>query len=177
MNWTEDKQWWCDLGLKWEYDFVDIVCPLLGIKAIMNPDKKTNPYVPDLIVKDKLSDLKHQGKPFFKARSLYDRDPQYTVTFNVKDYNRYLARYPELMIYFWVDWKVNEMEIGGRTYKVKRMCGVGEISFAELKYELDVDPIIHNYIRRGDDEIGNAKDSYLFDIRKSRCLSIKYIGD
>ena len=76
-----------------------------------------------ILVNGRLADLKVQETPFFKAQDHYGIDPQYAVSFNGGDYVSYKKQYPEIDIYFWVNWKMLEKEIGGRTYKVKPLVG------------------------------------------------------
>lgn len=168
---TEEKKAWCELGLEQEYKFVDSVCPALGISACMNPEKKTNPYVPDIYVKEKLSDLKYQGTPFFTAGIQWGISPRYAVSFNLKDFVRYSTRYPEIMVYFWIHWEVLEYQLGDNLIKVPMLRGVWETPFQELKKEVKRHPIVHYYAGRCNDNQGNAKDSFILDIRKFTCLT------
>jgi len=106
MHDTEDKQWWVIEWRRKETLFVDEVCPRLGLKARINPAKKHDPFAPDIVVQGVLADLKCQQTPFFKAGELYGIDPQFAVTFNQKDHLRYNERYPDIVIYYWLDWQV-----------------------------------------------------------------------
>lgn len=171
MHNTEDKQWWVNEGAKAEYVFVNEVCPSLHLYGKINPEKELNPYAPDLIVNGLLSDLKHQTTPFFKSNELYSLDPQFTVTFNQKDYERYSRFYPEIVIYFWVDWLELEKIIRGRTFRVKPMKGVWRVPFEHLKKSIsqNTQPA-HRYQRRVNDVIGNAQVSFAFDLRTFECL-------
>ena len=42
-----------------------------AIDAEINPEKKTNPYAPDIIMNGKISDLKTQTLPFFKSKEKF----------------------------------------------------------------------------------------------------------
>ncbi|PJI06831.1 hypothetical protein [Clostridium pasteurianum] len=56
------------------------------MENIINPEKKENPKAIDLNL---YADLKTQKTTFFTAMKKYQCDPQYTVTFNYKDYEYY----------------------------------------------------------------------------------------
>ena len=127
----------------------------------MNPDKETNPYVPDLIVNEKLADLKTQTTPFFTSKR-YNFNPNYTVTFNKKDFNRYNKLYSNIDIYFWVNWK----DINWNGLSVNSLHGIFFSSFNNLKKIINKNKVEHFYKKRVNDVIGNAKSSYLIDVRK-----------
>jgi hypothetical protein len=171
MHDTEDKGWWVIEWAKHEQLFVAQVCPRLGLAATINPAKQHDRYAPDLLVDGRVADLKCQQTPFFKARVLYNLDPQYVVTFNRKDYMRYQRTYPGIVIYFWLDWQVREMAIGRATFAVAPLAGVWRAPFAQLAalIERGAAPL-HAYQRRRSDTQGNAKDSYLVDVRALECL-------
>lgn len=167
MHDTEDKNWWVIEGRRKEDIFVQEVAPQLKINAIINPDKKTNPYGPDLIVDGAIADLKCQETPFFKSYSLYRIPNQYAVTFNYKDYINYRKNYPNIVLFFWIYWKELEKIVGSVTYTVKPMSGIWKVNFNKLLGWIETGKVpLHQYLRRVNDSAGNAKDSYIFDIRK-----------
>ncbi len=106
----QDKGPWCEIGASHKEVFIKKYGKLLNLE--MNPEKATDLYAIDLInIKtNRLGDLKTQNTPFFKAGSSYGLDPQFTVTFNVKDVNRYAEKYPDIDIYFWVNWLALKFE-------------------------------------------------------------------
>ena len=164
---TEDKQAYCREAEIQERAFVADRLPQLGLDGIINPEKEFNIYVPDLIVGGLLSDLKSQFKPFFKVGMLYGIDPQWSVSFNLKDGRRYADKYPGIVVFFDVHWKTTTMTIKGRDYRVK------PIHHTYAGYLSDVMKAIdecgnkkHTYQRRINDADGNALDSWLFDVRK-----------
>ena len=169
MDNTEDKRIWTGRALSVENQFVDDIVPLLGIDVIMNPDKVRNSYAPDLLRNgEQLADLKKQTTPFFTS-GRYDLDPQYTVTFNRKDYLRYKHHYPNIHIYFWVDWErlvYTSNNQKWRTISLQPLKSVWEVPFSELALQIETGNIpLHIYVRRVNDTVGNAKDSYVFDVR------------
>jgi hypothetical protein len=175
---TEDKLAWCADGVERENDFVARVAPAHGLDAKINPEKATNIYAPDLIVNGKVADLKSQTTPFFTAKRAFRTakrpdglDPQYAVTFNRKDYQRYREHYPDLDIYFWVEWA--ELEGYGTT--VRPLVGLYKVPFAALAARIEAgDAKLHEYQRRIGDQAGNARDSYGFDVREFEKIHESY---
>lgn len=170
MHDTEDKRWWCQHGEGLEDRFVRICNDKLGLRAKINPEKKNNKFAPDLLINGRLADLKVQNTPFFKARELFGVEPTYAVTFNRKDYYRYLSEYPDIDIFYWVEWKTLEKEIRGKTYRVDRLCGIYTLPFQEVKKLIESGAKEHGYLRRAFDQMGNAKSSFVLDIRKFKRL-------
>lgn len=170
-NDLQDKKTWCKDGEKIEEGFVRTHGQSLGLK--INPEKTTNPYAPDLVDSaNKLADLKTQNTPFYKAKRMYSIDPSYAVVFNKKDRERYLNLYPEIDIYFWVDWLSVRFEMGSFTQEVEYISGVWQISFKELNLLLDKAPL-HVYQQRRGDTKGNARSSYVLDIRIDKFKRVK----
>jgi hypothetical protein len=166
MRSPEDKQFWLAAGEAKETIFVESVLPALGLRGTLNPAKASNTYAPDLIVDDKLAELKCQRTPFFKAQELYGVDPQYAVTLNTEDFERYCAEWPSLDIYFWIHWQETTRVIGGNTYSVEEMAGVWRESFPGLQCLIKNESVgSHEYLNRLFDRVGNAKSSFVFDLR------------
>ena len=159
----QDKGPWCLHGASKEEIFVNNYGEQFSI--VINPEKLTNPYAPDLLNTSKtvVCDLKTQNTPFFQARIRYDIDPQYAVTFNVKDYNRYSTLYPSIEIYFWVYWEIVKFQ-GSTAIEVQPMEGVWFIPFQDLKEVIKISPK-HTYQQRVGDTRGNALDSYVLDLQ------------
>lgn len=172
---TENKQLWCDYGLSLEYKFVDEICPKLGLSAIINPAKLSDKYAPDLIVNGNLADLKHQSIPFFTSQIKWGIDPMYAVSFNYKDYVRYSSNYPHILIFFWIERIPREEWYKKWKWIGDAYNGVFVQSFQFIKALIDAKPILHIYQKRVNDDTGNAKDSYIFDVRKLTFLHT--IGD
>jgi hypothetical protein len=163
-NDLQNKTLWCKEGGEIEEVFVRRYGVELDLK--INPDKITNPYAPDLLLANKhLADLKTQNTPFFKAESLYGIDPSYAVVFNRKDAIRYYREYPEIHIYFWVEWHSVRFEMGSFNKEVEYISGVWSIPFQNLVELLKTAPL-HSYQQRVDDKKGNARDSFVLDIQE-----------
>lgn len=128
----------------------------------IHPEKKTNPYAPDLLLGEgQLADLKTQIKPFFTS-ARYGIDPTYAVSFNEKDYLRYNQRYPGLVIFWWI---VREPEYGYGQY-TKRINGVWRVGMGEITHRIRKGIVpLHEYRNRVNDQQGNGKASYIFDLR------------
>lgn len=158
---TEDKIWWLHHGLELEYQFVELCKNELKIKAEINPTKSDFPTAPDLIVDGKIADLKVQNTPFFSA-SKYSMDPRFTVTFNRKDFERYSSLYPEIVIYFWVNWT----QLAWKDFRVQKLNAICKVDFSQIADQVTSGTAKeHSYIHRKGDTKGNAKSSFLLDIR------------
>lgn len=161
MHNTEDKQWWLIHGENLEHSFIKLCNERLGIEAQINPVKNSDPTAPDLIVNGLVSDLKVQNTPFFTS-SRYNLDPRYTITFNRKDYDRYSALYPNIGIYIWLDWK--QLSFRGNT--IDHYSGIFFLPFKDVAQLINRPAPEHSYHRRTNDTQGNAKSSFLLDIRE-----------
>ena len=160
----QNKPLWCRDGEKTEETFIRIFGEQLGL--IINPEKRSNPYAPDLlnVRTETLGDLKFQSTPFFKAGTLYSIDPTFAVVFNWKDRQRYRTHYPNIEIYYWVNWNAVRFEMGNTRVSVSPLEGVWMTDFAQFNHYLE-NCHLHNYNQRRDDTLGNAKSSYVCDIR------------
>ena len=158
---TEDKRTWCDFGARKEVAFVQNIVPLLGRDIIVNPEKEDNPYVIDLVDRTSANyaDLKTQNTPFFTAGQ-YGINPQFAVTFNKKDYERYCELYPLCDIYFHVHWE----QTNYRQIVINPLSGVWVAKFEDMRRKIEMGRVpLHEYIYRKNDTV-NAKESYVFDL-------------
>ena len=165
---TEDKTWWLQHGLELEFKFVELCKMQLNLKAEINPAKTHSPTAPDLLVDGKIADLKVQNTPFFSA-SKYSMDPRFTVTFNRKDFERYLNLYPEIVVYFWVNWT----QLSWRDYQVEKLNVICKADFSQIAEQISTGKTKeHSYIHRQGDTRGNAKSSFLLDIRTFQKIAL-----
>lgn len=119
------------------------------------------------------SELKTQNTPFFTAQKNFGIDPTYAVVFNLKDMERYAFQYPEIEIVYWVNWIPTRIEFeNGREITCKSLSGIWSIPFQKLKEIIDTSPL-HDYYQRTNDNRGNAKSSFVLDIRDSRFERLK----
>ena len=99
---------------------------------------------------------------------LHGIDPQYAVTFNKKDAARYRLKYPNIVVIFDVRWDQLEWtDKHGTVYKVEPMHAtyagfLDDIKNAVMKGGNQV----VTYQRRVNDTSGNAKESFVFDVRQ-----------
>ena len=167
---TEDKLRWCEQGEHDEAVFAVGRLFQLSLAGHINPEKLTNIYTHDLFVQFK-SDLKTVRTPLFKSQQLYGIDPQYAVTFNLKDGERYAKLYPNIVVIFDVRWEQTSMEIGGQRYSVKPMHQTYAGFLNDIrKAIMKAGNRKIEYARRVDDSIGNAKASWVFDVRELQKL-------
>ena len=158
----QNKTIWCKNGERIEEVFVSKYGGQLNLS--INPEKSINKYAPDLICSTGIADLKTQNTPFFNSEKLYGIDPSYAVVFNRKDAERYWRLYRDIVIYFWVQWQSVKIEMGNIQKEVEYIEGVWSITFADLLVLLRVAPE-HYYRQRVADKTGNAKSSFILDVR------------
>lgn len=164
----QDKRWWLEAGLRREIAFVQEIAPLLGMEAQINPAKEQDPYAPDLVVDGQLADLKCQTTPFFRAESFYGVPVRVAVTFNRVDYERYREQHPDIDLIWWVHWDQHEMRFrDSSVVKTAPLNGVWRIGFATLAEHIAAGEFqLHEYIHRRGDTRGNARDSFVLDLRE-----------
>ena len=162
---TEDRGWWYLHGEALENKFVNLCQSKFKLNAQINPEKQHNRYAPDLLVDGKIADLKTQNTPFFSA-SRYKIEPRYAVTFNRKDYERYKKLYPQIVIYFWLDWTQTVSKWGSVEY----YGGFFYLPFSDLAALIEAGAAEHHYIHRKHPDDMNAKSSFVLDIRKFKAL-------
>jgi signal peptidase I len=163
----EDKPLSCREGEKKEETFIRLYGEQLGL--IINPEKKNNKYLPDLLdINKKIrADLKAINTPIFTVKSTHNIYPIDAAPFDVKDYKNYHINYPEIDVYFWLDWGdmtyISEDKFGNeRKIEVKPVSKLFVISFEELyKYCSRMDE--HTYEKRVGDKKGNAQDAFYVD--------------
>ena len=116
--------------------------------------------------------MKTQTTPFFTS-GRYGIDTQYAVTFNRIDYERYID-YEKLTnksvyIFFWIDWQ----QLTWKEKSTKYLFGIYFDSLKNLEKIITGGAPEHSYIRRRNDDKGNAKSSFIIDIRKLRLIYSK----
>ena len=165
MHNTEDKEFWVDkYGEKNERKFIEIA-NFLGIKNLqINPEKENDPLAIDYIWEENLADLKTQTTPFFTSGK-YNLQPRFSVTFNRKDYERY-KKYmndtgKKIFIFFWIHWK----QLIWKEKKIEYLYGVYFDEFFNIQKTIESGAPEHFYQRRYNDTQGNAKSSFILDLR------------
>jgi hypothetical protein len=139
----------------------------LGLTGFMNLEKKKNIYAHDMFSVFP-SDLKTVRTPFFKALEKFGIDPQFAVTINLKDMQRYKELYPNIVVVFDVLWdeKICKKLIDGVEYSVQPM----HKTYAGFIQDIRTAVVMCGnnkveYQGRVNDTNGNAKASYVFDVR------------
>lgn len=173
---TEDRSKWYNFGEDYEREFLEKIEPYLDRDIILNPEKETCPWALDLFdwTKQKYADLKTQTTPFFLVGKYEYKDhvcdPQYSITFNKKDYLNYKEKAKDCDIYFWINWK----QLTYQDLSVKPLYGVWRAEFSKMMecIENGLSPL-HEYKHRTNDD-HNAKDSYIFDLRDNYVMEKVY---
>jgi hypothetical protein len=164
---TEDKLAWCEkFGVETEVNFALGRMHEFGLPTYLNPAKRNDKYTHDLCTIFQ-TDLKTVRTPLFKSQEMFGIDPQYAVTFNVKDGIRYSELYPNIVVIFDVEWQRQcSMVIGGVNYEVQPMhqTHVGFLSDIRNAILKSGNKKIQ-YAKRMNDTQGNAKESFVFDVR------------
>lgn len=157
---NQDKRAWCEAGAEQEWEFIQSRLFGIGIPGMVNVAKRQDPYTHDLVVQLQ-ADLKSVRTPFFTAGK-YGLEPQFAVTFNEKDALRYRDLYPNIVVFFDIDWQQTEYgEISVEPMRATYAGFLGDIRTAIQKSGNHK----HAYRERVDDEAGNAKASWVFDVR------------
>lgn len=154
---VNDKKSWIDYGDQCEFDFVKMMNKA-GFVAEINPEKTMNVYAPDLIVNGRVAELKTRRSPFFMSQKKYGIDPNYAVTINTRDVDRYASENPGMMIFFWTTYN-KETRYG---VEIAGIDGVWAIRMDKL-YRLTRDAPVHKYVSR-DGSGGNKTESYVVDL-------------
>lgn len=161
----QNKDAWLEIGTDFETEFVENIAPTLGLDAQINPEKEEDVSSIDLVVDGRLTDLKRQTTPFFTAQQKFGIDPQYTVTFNTNDYERYkkkLKKHGSIDILFWVSWTEEQRF----NIQVDQMDGIWKVSMAEIILMVEQENAeSHEYINRSKGS-RNATESYGLDLRR-----------
>lgn len=163
-----DRPYWLEHGRSIETAFCETIAPKFGLWAAVNPEKGKQPTLPDLLFR---GELKSISTPLFKAQSLYGLNPQYAMTFNLKDLDYYLQCYPDLIVAFHVHWQTTSAVIGGSKYQVEPMEGVWRASIPFLEKICKDAPVLQYQQRVSDRQ--NAKASYVFQVDRLQCLGVK----
>lgn len=164
---TEDRNKWYAWGEEEEKDFITQIVPHLNLDIRINPEKEKCSWAIDLYdyTHSRPADLKTQNTPFFTVGKYRYKgavcNPDYSVTFNKKDYENYKEHYPNCEIYFWVHWTQTQY----KSITVHGINGVWRGDFSKMIACIESGKApLHAYAHRVDDDY-NAKDSYVFDLR------------
>lgn len=168
---VEDRLAWYIHGEAKEQTFIRLFGEQLNI--ITNPEKYTNPAAIDLYQPEtrQLIDLKTANTPFFTSERNYGIPPRFAVTLNQIDVERYQNLYPDMTLYFWVDWIAiryvsTSARYGNTEIIIDPLHGVWSISLQQVLTIIQNErPPLHPYGNRRNDQRGNARYSYVLDLR------------
>jgi hypothetical protein len=174
---NEDKLAWCHEGELREDAFIQLMNRCTYLQVELNPRKATDKKAPDLVVPGYGEcDLKAVQTPFFLS-GRWGFDPYYAITLNLKDVIRYRSFYPDMGIFFWVQWPEGiskEGKFAPQPYKwavyfttmgeVLRMIdqGIAHCHSYQKRAEENTDQWKRE---RGMTNDGNAAASYILDTR------------
>jgi len=178
---TEDKNWWLQWGEGKEKAFKTF-CEKQSILPGLdfNPERAggKNKGAPEFVYKDCYLDVKVQNQPFFESAKLYKIPPRYAVTLNWSDVRDVREKYQECVIIYWVNWvPVKYIKTAPRktmpprevaNITIDSLHGIWMIDppkLFKLEEKAIKDGTLHWYLRRFGDKKGNAKSSYVIDIR------------
>lgn len=169
---TEDKPWWILAGHQRRVAFVEEVAPTFGLPVEMNPANEDDRSQAELFVDGFPCDLQCPTTPFFKAEELYGSPIKYAVTWNRADYLRYLDGSGGADLLWWVHWDETQKTIGKNAYSIGFLTGVWRVPYIEIAERIEAGKTpLHVYKRRVADARGNAKESYILDLRRFQQLT------
>jgi hypothetical protein len=146
---NQDKIAWCAYGEALEKEFLTLSWSA-GIGVFRNPAKERDKYAHDMFGVFPV-DLKTITKPF-ETVGTYGFNPDYAVTINNKDLDRYEKTAPTLIVFF---------DIRFPKYQAIHMAQLGRL----LKLKEAGKARQHFYQDRVEDTSGNAKSSWIYDCR------------
>jgi hypothetical protein len=146
---NQNKQAYCQLGEQTEKQFL-LNSFGTGVSFAMNPAKHENKYTHDLFAMMPC-DLKTQFTPF-RTAGKYGIDSEFAVTINEKDLVRYGKLYPHIIVV---------IDVQFPNYKATHYAPL----FLLRELVKNKKAKRHEYQERVNDTAGNAKASYVFDVR------------
>jgi len=149
MN-NEDKAAWCLLGIEQEHEFLKNQ-DFKDTFFRLNPKKEENKYANDFRV-ELPCDLKTIRTPWRKAQKLFNIPSTYAISINTKDVARYERLYPNIIIVLDVLFDDYQAVHFTDLHKIRAIIDAGQAHF-------------HEYSKRKNDKNGNAKSSWIFDVR------------
>lgn len=144
---NQDKDAWCEAGLLAEGDFL-ASASIRGWGLSWNPDKLKDKYTHDFLGICPI-DLKTAQTQWNKSFQLFGIHSDNAISINEKDFKRYSLLYPNIIILIDVRWS-NRIFILTLS-RARRLIKEGKAKR-------------HEYKDRKDDNKGNAKASYIFDV-------------
>ena len=140
---NEDKLSWCQYGEELEHEFLDGSFPVT-----LNPKKVSDKFTHDFFI-HLPCDLKSIMSKWIKSESLFGIPSEHAISINQKDLQRYRDLYPNLIMILNVQWS--------GVYLLPVSYAINLIKQGKAKR--------HEYKNRQNDTKGNAKISWIFDLR------------
>ena len=174
---TEDKDWWLRLGQRLEDSFIALCREKKVLHSIRpNPERTSaKAYLPEFVWKGAPLDVKVQRQPFFESWDRFGIRPRYAVTINLQDIVDIRDKYPTCRVAIWVDWlatryvKTDPADETVSDITVEPLHGVWLVDPTGLE-RLGREGVErgrhHTYGRRLRDKKGNARGSYVVDVRR-----------
>ena len=140
---NDDKLSWCKYGEALEHEFLN------GSHSVtLNPNKASDKFTHDFFI-HLPCDLKSIMSKWEKSELLFGISPDYAISINQKDLQRYRDLYPNLIMILNVKWS--------GVYLLPVSYALNLIKRKKAKR--------HEYKNRKNDTSGNAKISWIFDLR------------
>lgn len=149
-DFLEDKDLWVALGEDYEDEFIRYQ-EFDEVKITRNPEKDSNQYSYDMRI-SMPCDLKTIRTEWRLSEKLFGIDKKTAISINVKDVNRYNQLYPNIVIVLDVQLPSYKKVHWTELTTINRLIRTG---LAKK----------HTYKNRVDDSKGNAKESYIFDVK------------
>lgn len=135
---ANNKRAYCKSGLKDEYHFVQTIAPIIGEDIRINPEKENNPLAIDCHWHDQFgacftADIKTEKTPYFTAQHYHSVDPQFAVTFGLKDMYNYSYWHTADYIIFHVKWETLHYTWRNQLISVKPLHGVWYAPMTQLR--------------------------------------------
>jgi hypothetical protein len=145
---NQNKTAYCEFGEQTERRFL-INSFNSGVSFAQNPAKHENKYTHDLFAMFP-ADLKTQFTPF-RTANRYGINPDHAITINQKDIERYNKLYPNIILI---------IDVQFPNYQATHYAPLFMLNILIKKERAK----LHEYRERKDDNLGNAKASYVFDV-------------
>ena len=149
---ANNKNAYLKSGLKDEIYFVDTLAPIIGEDIRINPEKYNNPMVIDCHWYDQFgtrfdADIKTEKTPFFTAQHRHNIDPQFAVTFGLKDMFNYSYWHKADYVIFRICWETLKYTWRDKTIAVQPLHGVWFTGMQKLR-ELATIQRFHPHLER-----------------------------
>ena len=144
----QDKKAYVEWGGAQEYPFTQRGA-VKGWRFAMNPEKAHNPFAHDMLACVPI-DLKTMDRQWDHSERMFGIPSQWAVSINTKDFVKYARECPNIIIVLDVRWldAVYTLTLD----RARHLIGWGKAKR-------------HFYKKRVNDQKGNCKDSFVFDLR------------